>query len=338
MRTHFHRPSAGLVVAAIALFLAIGGSAAAASGMFSGSQIEPNSIPLNRLSGDARQALNQAGPRGQQGSQGDDGQTGDRGKQGADGDRGAAGSKGETGATGATGATGLTGAAGAEGPAGADGTQGPAGDIGPQGLVGPAGAAGADPNRLSQVSSLDPNRAVAAPAWAAATGTCGGSGPAGTASIDAGGLEIGAPANSGISGFGGTEYNPPSGITLSGITALSYTERYEGATTSNAPYVEIDLANTTTLEFIPADEPAGSAVASGTWATWDVMAPTSTFVVNHTGGQVAFSNLPNGDAADAVADIEIEAGCSNGTAASTSTISSVVLDAGSQLQNFRFGS
>jgi hypothetical protein len=126
-------------VAAIALFLAIGGSAAAASGMFSGSQIQPNSIPLNRLSGDARQALNQAGPRGQQGPQGDDGQNGDRGKQGVDGDRG---NKGADGDTGATGATGLTGAAGAQGAAGADGSQGPAGAVGAVGAVGPAGPPG----------------------------------------------------------------------------------------------------------------------------------------------------------------------------------------------------
>jgi hypothetical protein len=325
-------------VAAIALFLAIGGSAAAATGMFSGSQIQPNSIPLNRLTGDARQALNQSGPRGQQGAQGDDGQTGDRGKQGADGDRGAAGSKGAAGATGATGATGLTGAAGAQGAAGADGTQGPAGDIGPQGLVGPAGAAGAagaDPNRLSQVSSLDSNIAVAAPAWAAATGKCG-TDPAGTASIDASGLEIGAPASTGLDGFGGAQYNPPSGIPLSDITALSYTERYEGATTSNAPYLEIDLVDNTSLDFIPSAQPAGS-VASGTWATWDVVAPTASYNTNHS-GHTAFSAVLAAHGTVAVKDIQVEAGCINGTAASTSTISSVVLDAGSQVQSFRFGS
>jgi Collagen triple helix repeat (20 copies) len=119
----------------VALFIALGGSAAAATGMLSGSQITKNSIPLDRLTGGARNTLNQPGPRGPVGT------TGDRGERGK---IGAAGANGDTGANGANGAT---------------GSQGPQGTIGATGSVGPAGPAGAPGNggALSVVYSNIPS-------------------------------------------------------------------------------------------------------------------------------------------------------------------------------------
>jgi hypothetical protein len=114
-------PSAALIVGAVALFVALAGSAAAATGMLSGSQIKTNSIPLNRLTGDARHTLGQQGPRGPQGATGDRGQ---RGQTSARGATGATGATGTTGATGETGGTGPQGATGATGPTGSPGNGG----------------------------------------------------------------------------------------------------------------------------------------------------------------------------------------------------------------------
>lgn len=109
MGSRGRRPSAGLVIGLLALFIALGGSALAATGMFSGAQIKKNSIPLDRLAGSARKALEKPGPRGT---------------------RGPAGGKGATGAKGAT---------GPQGPVGAKGGPGPQGAVGPEGAQGPIG-------------------------------------------------------------------------------------------------------------------------------------------------------------------------------------------------------
>jgi Collagen triple helix repeat (20 copies) len=114
-----HRPSAALVLGAVAVFIALGGSAAAATGMLSGSQIKKNSIPLNRLTGDARASRGERGPRGYKGA------TGDRGQRGK---------------TSARGATGLTGSQGPQGAVGATGSAGPAGPAGAPGAPGNGGA------------------------------------------------------------------------------------------------------------------------------------------------------------------------------------------------------
>ena len=102
------QPSAALVLGTVAVFIAVGGSAVAATGMLSGSQIKKNSIPLDRLTADARNALSQRGPHG---------------------DTGATGDAGATGATGATGGTGSEGAQGATGPAGPAGAPGNGGAL-----------------------------------------------------------------------------------------------------------------------------------------------------------------------------------------------------------------
>jgi hypothetical protein len=83
------------VVAAIALFVALGGGAAYASGLISGSRIKNHSIPAKKLTASAVKAL--------------------RGTRGPAGRRGAAGATGATGAPGPKGATGSPGAPGAPG-------------------------------------------------------------------------------------------------------------------------------------------------------------------------------------------------------------------------------
>ncbi len=88
---HLKHPAT--IIAAIALFAALGGGAAAyASGLIPGSRIKNHSIPAKKLTKKAIKSL--------------------RGKRGPAGPAGPAGPKGATGATGAKGATGPQGPAG----------------------------------------------------------------------------------------------------------------------------------------------------------------------------------------------------------------------------------
>ena len=89
------------ILAAVALFVALGGGAAMASGLVSGSQIKNHSIAAKKLTKSAIKSLH-----------------GQRGPQGLPGATGATGPQGATGATGPQGATGATGATGPQGPAG----------------------------------------------------------------------------------------------------------------------------------------------------------------------------------------------------------------------------
>ncbi len=99
------RLTPALVLAMIALLVALGGTAgAASSGLITGAQIKDRSIGLVDLSGDARHALK--------------------------------GAKGDTGAKGVTGDTGVKGDTGAKGDSGATGANGPKGDKGDSGLTG----------------------------------------------------------------------------------------------------------------------------------------------------------------------------------------------------------
>jgi hypothetical protein len=100
------------VIATLALFIALSGSAYAAT-KIDGRDIKRKSIPLNRL---AKVPI------------------GEHGKPGP------AGPKGEVGSSGAPGAPGAAGAVGATGP---QGPAGPKGDTGAPGLTGPIGPAGA---------------------------------------------------------------------------------------------------------------------------------------------------------------------------------------------------
>jgi collagen triple helix repeat protein len=93
------------VIATVALFVAVGGGTAAyASGLIDGSQIQNHSIAAKKLTRSAISSLH--------------------------GERGPAGPAGPAGPTGATGAT------GASGPQGPQGVQGPKGDTGSPGLTG----------------------------------------------------------------------------------------------------------------------------------------------------------------------------------------------------------
>lgn len=115
-----------MVVALIALFVAVGGTATAASGLINGKQIKPRTITAKQLKRGAvgtKQLRNKAisgaklkpaflkklkkpGPRGATGSQGIQGIQGIPGPQGP---KGATGAKGSTGAKGATGPKGPAG-------------------------------------------------------------------------------------------------------------------------------------------------------------------------------------------------------------------------------------
>lgn len=142
MFKHLRHPAT--VIAALALFVALGGGAAWAGGLIRGSQIKNHSISTRKLTKRAIHSLRgQRGPAGSQGTPGTPG--GPRGQKGDTGATGAQGSKGNTGATGAQGPKGDTGAAGPQGPkgdTGPTGPQGPKGDTGATGAPGPAGPTG----------------------------------------------------------------------------------------------------------------------------------------------------------------------------------------------------
>ena len=132
------------------MFIALGGGAAVAGSLLSGSRIENHSIPQWKLTQRAIASL-----RGQQGPAGPAGPTGPQGATGPEGPKGATGATGSQGPQGATGPQGQQGATGSEGPQGATGPQGQQGATGPQGPQGPEGPAGpSDPNALAEASGL----------------------------------------------------------------------------------------------------------------------------------------------------------------------------------------
>ncbi len=147
------------VVATLALVLAMGGSALAATHYLinSTNQINPKVLKALKASAGGSGNSGTAAPQGQAGSpgaQGLPGSAGLTGPQGLGGSTGAQGSQGLTGLTGLTGAAGSTGetgpagsagakgATGSTGPAGATGATGPAGPAGPAGPQGPTGGSG----------------------------------------------------------------------------------------------------------------------------------------------------------------------------------------------------
>lgn len=109
-------------MAAMALFISLGGTSIAASGWIHGKKIKPktitskqikkNSIAKNRLNKAAIKSLRgQRGPAGEQGPKGDPGPAGIPGEIGPPGEQGPAGARGETGAQGPRGLTGPPGPA-----------------------------------------------------------------------------------------------------------------------------------------------------------------------------------------------------------------------------------
>jgi hypothetical protein len=150
-------PSPAMIVSLIALFLALGGVAGAATTMITTKMLQNNSVTRAKI---AINAVNSAkiedgsiqskdlagdirGERGVPGAKGDTGETGARGPAGATEATGPTGPTGATGLTGPAGPTGATGLTGPAGPTGATGLTGPAGPTGATGLTGPAGPTGA---------------------------------------------------------------------------------------------------------------------------------------------------------------------------------------------------
>src|SRR6476659_4784396 len=87
------------VIAALALFVALGGGAAWAGGLIPGARIKNHSIPTRKLTKGAIKSLRgKIGPMGPQGLQGAPGTPG--GPPGPQGPTGLQGPKGDTGATG----------------------------------------------------------------------------------------------------------------------------------------------------------------------------------------------------------------------------------------------
>ncbi len=139
-----------MIVALIALFVALGGVAGAATTMITTQMIKDNAVTRGKIAANSInsakiedgsiQSKDLAGNvRGERGVAGSKGEVGPAGAAGA---RGPAGPSGTPGATGATGETGVQGAAGARGPAGPSGTPGATGATGETGVQGAAGPTG----------------------------------------------------------------------------------------------------------------------------------------------------------------------------------------------------
>ena len=114
------------LIAILALFVAVGGTATAASGLINGKKLKNNSVAGKKLKNKSvtKAKLNPSPFKALKGEKGDTGVTG------------AAGTTGATGATGAKGLPGLPGVPGSVGP------QGPKGETGAKGATGAKGPAG----------------------------------------------------------------------------------------------------------------------------------------------------------------------------------------------------
>jgi len=174
-------PSPSTVVAAAAIFVALGGTAMAANGLIHAADIAPGAVTSlalrdggvepNDLSKRTRALL--ADGQGLPGAKGDDGPSGGPGANGANGPNGAEGPKGGNGANGANGANGPNGANGvngidgADGADGIDGTHGTDGDDGAQGTNGVNGTNGTN----GTVTPLSATKGLTALATAAPPAT-----------------------------------------------------------------------------------------------------------------------------------------------------------------------
>ncbi len=141
----FRRPSPALIIAIAALFVAMSGSAVAATkllvqthdianGAVTNHKIASGAVGFAKLNTPVRQELAKASGRGVV--------TGQPGPAGPQGTQGTQGAKGDTGAPGATGPQGAKGDTGPQGAKGDIGPQGVKGDTGPQGVKGDTGASG----------------------------------------------------------------------------------------------------------------------------------------------------------------------------------------------------
>jgi hypothetical protein len=221
MGKHLRHPAT--VIAALALFVALGGGAAWAGGLIPGSRIKNHSIAVKKLTKKTilslRGATGPSGPQGPQGTPGTPGTPG--GPQGPVGPMGPMGPTGLTGATGPagpigpTGLTGAVGPTGLTGPAGETGPAGPAGPVGPKGATGATGAAGA-------TGATGPQGATGAKG---ATGATGAQGPTGPSGSTVGYTQTGAT----ITGFHGVSLTAAAvntGIKLTGAAVFASATSY----------------------------------------------------------------------------------------------------------------
>ena len=127
------KPSAGLVVALVALFIALGSGGAYAAfklpnNSVGSQQLKNHSVGPAKLTTWVNAQLNKVSKLN----------TGKGGSNGADGTNGAAGTQGQSGSAGTAGPQGPAGAQGAQGTQGAQGVGGQEGVQGPQGQAGAA--------------------------------------------------------------------------------------------------------------------------------------------------------------------------------------------------------
>ena len=125
------KPSAGLVIGLVALFVALGGGGAYAafklpSNSVGSQQLKNHSVGPTKLTAWVDAQLNKVSKL-----------------NGTNGTNGANGSQGQAGAAGANGQNGGSGSQGTQGPSGPQGQQGQQGQQGVQGVEGPQGQAGA---------------------------------------------------------------------------------------------------------------------------------------------------------------------------------------------------
>ncbi len=140
-----------MVLAGVALFIALGGSAIAASSLIHARNIAPNAVTSRAIRNGAvvprdlsprtRALLYGAGGvTGARGETGLNGNSGANGANGANGPNGANGAAGTNGASGSNGANGANGPNGANGVDGTDGTNGTNGTDGINGTIAPLSA------------------------------------------------------------------------------------------------------------------------------------------------------------------------------------------------------
>lgn len=136
-------PTPSILIAGAALFVVLGGSAVAATGLINAGDIAPGAVTSKAIRNGAVEPKDLSlGTRALlEGGQQVPGPTGSRGSVGAKGEAGSPGTAGSNGANGPNGANGTNGIDGTEG---SKGVEGPKGATGPKGAEGPKGATGAN--------------------------------------------------------------------------------------------------------------------------------------------------------------------------------------------------
>lgn len=189
-------PTPSILLAGAALFIVLGGSAVAATGLITAGEIAPGAVTGKAIRNGAVEPTDLSigtralleGGQGATGAKGDTGPAGAGGSKGEAGPAGGAGGRGETGSTGSTGTRGETGSTGTSGTNGANGPNGANGAEGPKGSNGANGANGAN----------GPNGANGA------NGTNGIDGTDGTNGVDGAKGTDGTNGTNGTNGINGT--------------------------------------------------------------------------------------------------------------------------------------